>query len=617
MRRGNRNNPPQSSGRGAIPISDLGIALGLACLVVLIYSQTAGFEFINFDDDLYVYSNPTVQEGLSPANFLKILTGIDPYYWHPLSMLSHALDWEWHGGDAGGHHLTNVALHMAASVLLYLSLKRLTGAVWRSAVVAALFATHPLHVESVAWVSERKDVLCAAFWFLTLWAYASYSERRTPGRYFAVVLCFAGALMAKPMAVTLPLVLLLLDYWPLRRWGNTRVSRLAGEKIPLIVLAVADSIVTYRSQAHYGSDELLRDLPLGLRAANAVVAYGIYLVKTVWPHAMSIIYPYRRDIPQWEIFFSTVLVVGITAIAVGYWKRFPYMVTGWFWFLGALVPTIGLIQVGYQPNADRFVYLPHVGLFVVVVWGLADLARRWRVSGGALAAVTAGALSLLTATAFVETGYWRDGVTLFQHSVDVTRKNYVAHTLLGYAFQTRGRLADARIQFAEAVRIDPGYGPAHNDLGSVLAQQGQLGQATEHFAAAVRLMPDFGPAHYNLAMALMKSGHGEGALGEFDAALRCKLPDPYRLSAMSNAGAVLINAGRSREGAGYLEKALRINPADSSARKNLAYALYNQGRIEDAIEQLATALRYNPGDTDGAEKLAEMRRRAGHVPERQ
>jgi Tfp pilus assembly protein PilF len=611
MRREKRNNPPNSSsGRGAIPIFDLGIVLGLALLAVLIYSQTAGFEFVNFDDDLYVYSNPTVQGGLSLANSLRILTGIDPYYWHPLSVLSHALDWEWYGGDAGGHHLTNVALHIVASVLLYLSLKRLTGAVWRSAVVAALFATHPLHVESVAWVSERKDVLCAAFWFLTLWVYAFYSERATLRRYFAVVLCFAGALMAKPMAVTLPFVLLLLDYWPLRRWENTRISRLVGEKIPLIALAIADSIVTYRSQTHYGSDELLRDLPVGLRAANAVAAYGVYLLKTIWPHAMSIIYPYRRDIPWWEISLSAVLLAGITGIAVGYWKRFPYVASGWFWFLGALLPTIGLIQVGYQPNADRFVYVPHAGLFIAMVWGLTDLASRWRVSRTALAVVTAVALSILTATAFVQTGYWRDGVTLFQHAVDVTRGNYVAHTLLGYAFQMRGRLGEARTQFAEAVRIDPGYGPAHNDLGSVLAQQGQLGDATEHFAAAVRLLPDFGPGHYNLAMALMKSGRGEEALREFDAALRCKLPSQHRLSALSNAGVVLVNAGRSREGAGYLENALRINPADSSVRKNLAYALYNQGRIDDAIEQLATALRYNPGDADGAMRLEEMRRRA-------
>lgn len=513
---------------GPLAGRDLLIAAGLALAAFAVYGQTRSFAFVNFDDDLYVYNNAFVKAGISPSAIGPALHSTDPYYWHPLTMLSHAADWSLYGAWAGGHHLTNVLLHIIASVLLYFALRQLAGAVWRSAVAAALFAVHPLHVESVAWVAERKDVLCAVFWFATMLVYAAFARRRNARRYAALILCFVLALMAKPMAVSLPLALLILDYWPLGRWKRENAWGLALEKLPMVVIAIAVSLVTYQTQARYGADRLLGELSLSLRAANAVAAYAAYLAKTVWPRDLSPIYPYRMDLPWWEIAASLAVLAGITGFAIEMRRKAPYLAAGWFWFLLVLAPTVGIIQVGYQPYADRFVYIPHVGLFAAAVWGAAELANRYRVHRAAAAAVAAAVLLVFAVAAQAQARHWRDGVALFSHAVSVTRENYVAQTLLGYALQQDKRSAEAAGHFREAIRIHPDYAMAHNNLGSVLAEQGKLGEALVHFDAAARLMPGFGSAQYNRAMALLKSNQPAEALEAIDAALLCDLPDAAR-----------------------------------------------------------------------------------------
>jgi tetratricopeptide (TPR) repeat protein len=589
------------------PIRHLLIPAALAVLILLIYGQTRGFGFISFDDDLYVYANRSVQAGVSPALF----TSTDPYYWHPLTMVSHALDWQWYGTDAGGHHLTNVLLHLAASVLLYFALKRLTGAMWRSATVAALFAVHPLHVESVAWVSERKDVLSALFWFATMFAYAWFTERRTARRYLLVVGCFLCALMAKPMAVTLPFALLLLDHWPLGRWNGARSLPLVLEKLPLIAIAAIDGIITYATQIRYGADQLLGDLSFPVRAANAVVAYGTYTVKTFWPHPTSILYPYRRDLPAWEIAASVLLLAAVSLLAMHLRRRAAYFATGWFWFLGVLLPAAGLIQVGYQPSADRFVYIPHVGLFLLMVWGAADVADRMRWSQAVRAGAGVSVVAALAVVAFVQTSYWRDGVTLFQHALDVTRNNCVAHTLLGRELEQRGRVEDAATQYSEALRIDRLYAPAHNNLGSVMAQKGRYLEALAHFDEATRIDPSLASSRYNRAMALLRVGREDEALVDLERVFNANIPESYRSAAYSQAGALLIHRGQNRQAGEYLERALQIDPGATSARKNLAVAMYNQGRIDEAIAQMSLVVAAAPGDSDAVNRLAGMRSRAG------
>src|SRR4029453_12580830 len=475
-------------GRGAAPrgVRSRGITIVIYLLLVgislAVFGRTIRHEFVNFDDDLYVYNIPAIQAGLTIKGVALAFISPHAGNWHPLTTISHMLDCQLYGLNAGGHHATNIILHTIAVLLLFRTLRQMTGAVWESAVVAALFAVPPLHVESVAWVSERKDVLSAVFFFLMLDAYGRYARAASITRYMVVALLFAEGLMDKPMLVSVPIVLLLLDYWPLRRFelsfstsekagiskaGNQRrvIGLLILEKIPLVIFSATACVITFVPQKR--ATGAIPPLPFLWRLQNAFVSYVIYAWKTLWPTNLAVFYPHPNDtLAIWEVIFAILLLLAITAAAIVFRSQRPYLLTGWFWYLVMLVPVIGLVQVGEQGHADRYTYLPHIGLFMVVVWFAADVAtvRRSKTRLALTTTVTALVILALVWTAFIQTSYWRNSETLWTHALAVTADNDVAHNNLGYLCIDRDELDKAISHFESAARIRSGKRDPHNDL---------------------------------------------------------------------------------------------------------------------------------------------------------
>jgi tetratricopeptide (TPR) repeat protein len=486
------------------------ISLVLTAVTLAVFWQVGTHGFITLDDPDYITNNPVVQGGLTPAGFSWALT--DTYTtgnWHPLTWLSHMADCQMYGLNPAGHHLTNVILHIINTVLLFLALSRLTGALWRGAFVAALFALHPLHVESVAWAAERKDLLSTLFWMLTLYLYAGYVASPGRIRYTFMVIAFALGLMAKPMLVTLPFVLLLLDYWPLGRYGTAsndgspggrkwagpvvlRFRSLVREKLPLLGLSVMFCLVALYAQQHARAAASLATVTFPARIVNAVCAYGRYIAKTVWPKNLAIHYPLTGTaaLPAWPCLGWGLLLLGVTFLVLCYGRRRPYLIVGWLWFLGTLVPVIGLVQVGTQSMADRYTYVPLIGLFIMAAWGGAELAARlpWRRTLlGAIAAVILGSLALVTVR---QIGYWRDSITLFTHALQVEPLSDVAHYCLGIALDGQQRYDEALEQYRAVLKIDPSFENAHLLSGIILLHQGDTVQAVSHFSEELRLHPD-------------------------------------------------------------------------------------------------------------------------------
>lgn len=535
-------------GRGTAAGSFLPVFAGffLFAATVLLFLPVAGHEFISLDDGLYVTGNPVVQGGLTPDGFLWAFRTFHASNWHPLTWLSHMADAELFGLAACSHHMVNVVFHAANAVLLFWVLGRMTGALWRSLLAALLFAVHPLHVESVAWISERKDVLSTFFGLLAILQYARYVERRSAARYAVVAACFALGLMAKPMLVTLPFVLLLLDYWPLNRFpaGGTGtaapggflepLSRLLLEKAPLFLLAAASCVVTYLAQQRGGSVGPQELYPLPLRAANALVSYGIYLRQTIWPARLAVIYPYAHgSFPAWKAAGAGILLAAVTAGTVRFGRRLPHLPVGWLWFLGTLVPVIGLVQVGNQLHADRYMYLPSIGLFLAFAWSLPDPAPG-RIPWSRIGAAAAGAWVLgLAAVASADLGYWRDSETLYRRAMDVTEGNWLARKYLGIAVYNRGaalgnsgRPDEAVARFEEALRVYPEYELAHYSLGVTLGRMGRTEEGVEHFRKAIRIDPAFYEAHFQLGVALGALGRPDEASAHFREALKFGPRDP-------------------------------------------------------------------------------------------
>jgi tetratricopeptide (TPR) repeat protein len=504
------------------------VAVALVVVTLAIYWRVGGYDFLNYDDDVYVVANPQVQMGFSKAGIAWAFTTTHASnYWHPLTWVSHMLDVEIFGIDPGKHHLVNVIFHLINSILLFLVLLRMTGALWPSGFVAALFAVHPLHVESVAWVAERKDVLSTFFWVLALWAYTWYIDRKTVGRYVAVFLLFAMGLMSKPMVVTLPFLLLLLDYWPLERWhpgtGDTHSSLKAGrmssflhlflEKIPLLVLSGAGGVMTYFAQDRAGGIAFFSDLPILVRIANAVVAYAGYIGRLFCPVSLAVLYPHSGGAPPvWTTVGAGFFLIATTGLVIWNAKKRRYLPVGWFWFLGTLVPVIGVVQAGEQSMADRYSYVPLIGLFMIIAFGASDLTKGWRYRTPALALSSGGAIVAFAAISWLQVGYWKDSATLFQHAIEVTSNNWVAYHNLGVEQARQGKDDDAIASLRESLRINPLYEKAHYNLGTILAKHGRLGDAIQHLGEAVRIQPDYAKAHYNLGVALLQSGKPEEAL---------------------------------------------------------------------------------------------------------
>jgi len=573
------------------------IYLGLAALSLVVFSRTIFYDFVNFDDDVYVYNAPFIQAGLTINGIAAAFASPHAGNWHPLTTLSHMLDYSLYGLSAGGHHATNVLLHTLAVLLLFYVLWQMTGALWNSVIVAALFAVHPLHVESVAWVSERKDVLSAVFFFLTLGAYGRYARLPSTSRYVVVTALFVTGLMSKPMLVTAPLVFLFLDYWPLRRFeqiasatGRAKIQRprsqkrqiyrLFLEKIPWLIFSAGDGIITFALQKRSAGS--LPPLPLLWRAENAIVSFTTYIWKTLWPTRLAVFYPHPNDtLAIWQIVLAAIFLLAVTCAAVVWRKNKPYLFTGWFWFVIMLVPVIGIVQVGEQGHADRYTYLPSIGLFLIVVWAIGDIAAIGR-SRLRRRAVTTGAVLVVIAlayTAFAQAGYWRNSETLWQHALAVTTDNDVAHNNLGYLSVDRGQLDKAMRHFESASRIRSGKSNPHYNLGTAfvemnigdaLARKGQTDEAMAHFEKAIKLQPDYAGAYYNRGNVLYAKGRIDEAIPDFQKALQFQPNHPDAHTGLGNA---LLHKGDLRNAIKHYNEAIALSPNDPHSRNNLAWVL--------------------------------------------
>jgi tetratricopeptide (TPR) repeat protein len=559
---------------------------------LFIFGQVRHFQLIDFDDLSYVTDNSRVTSGLSMDNIRWAFTHAYEGNWIPLTWISYMVDYELGGLDGAQYHLTNVVLHIATACLLFWILHALTLARLASAFVALLFAVHPLHVESVSWVAERKDVLSALFWCLTIAAYVRYVRRPSAVAYLLVAAAFVASLMAKPMAVTLPFVLLLLDYWPLRRVSGTQsLTRLVLEKWPFFLLTIASCIITFQAQRAEAVMDFERH-PLSARLANVPVAAAGYLLKMIWPTDLAILYPLPKHLPAVQVALS---VLVLFAISAGVWfarRRFPYALMGWLWFFGMLIPVIGLVQVGVQAMADRYTYLPLIGVFVVIAWGARDVAARVRRSsllfGGMTALLLAGCLILTSRQLF----YWRTSETLFTHAVAVTQDNDVARINLGVALEQAGKSDDALRHYTEALRINPNSAQAHNNLANLLANSGRRAEAQTHYREALRLKPNAPLAHSNFGTLLVELGQVDEALDQYAEAARLASDDPRPYYLM---GKARLRQGQSAEAIARFRDALRRDPNDVQTLAYLARVLAadENSSVRNGPEAVAVAQRAN------------------------
>jgi protein O-mannosyl-transferase len=627
------------------------IAAALATVTILLYWPVRHYPFIGFDDPGYVSENPRVAGGLSLSAVRWAMTSGYFANWHPLTWISHMLDVQLFGMNAGAHHVTNLVFHVLNTVLLFGVFFRMTGALGRSAVVAALFAVHPMHVESVAWVAERKDVLSTFFWLLTMWAYYFYTREPKLRRYALVLVCFALGLMSKPMLVTLPCVLLLVDVWPLRRavvGESSRAAwlRLVYEKLPLFALAAASSVITYLVQRTAGAVESLTALPLSIRTANAILAYWSYIEKLAWPTRLALLYPYSKT-----LFVGTVLAVLValivgTVAAARMARTRPYLLVGWLWFLGTLVPVIGIVQVGKQPMADRYTYVPSIGLFVIVAWGATELLQRVHAPRALSTALSLSTIAILAIVARQQVERWHSGVELWEHTIAVTGDNYLAENNLGWDLALEGKPAEAIPHYQESIRLSPGFVGghtnlalalvaagrndeaiaeyeaalrlepkhylAHANLGFALSHQGRLDEAISHFTEAIRLKSDYVEAHNGLGLALARKGDVDGAIQHYTEALRFmpKFPEAH-----NNLGAALASQGKLDDAIGHFAEAVRLKPAFPDAHNNYGVALSTQGKLDEAVAQFREAVRLDPNHAKAHYGLGLALERQGHVVE--
>jgi tetratricopeptide (TPR) repeat protein len=614
---------------------DLALSVLLVAITWIAFGRCIGHPFLNYDDQIYVYDNPHVVTGLNPANVAYAFTTFDVGNWHPITWLSLQLDGQIWAGNALGYHLTNVLLHAATVVVLFFALRRLTGARERSFWVAALFAIHPLRVESVAWVAERKDVLSGLMWMLGLLAYARYIECPGWKRYLLVVLALAVGLMSKPMLVTFPCVLLLLDWWPLRR-SSVGWLRLVTEKWLLFLVVAIGCVITLIAQAEGKAIGSLTDYPLLVRLENAVVAYADYLGKIFWPVDLAVLYPHRgASVEAWKVGLAGVVLSSITIWAWRRKQQQPYLMVGWLWYVGTLVPVIGIVQVGVQAMADRYTYIPQIGVLLMLVWGLADAlsihcpAVVGRVAGAA-------AIAVLMVVTLIQAGHWQNGMTLWEHTLAHSQNNAVAHYGYGVLLDRADRLDEAIEQFRAAVAIDP-QDPwkveptigellvrrgrldealrhcenlierqpnnelAHHALGLVHKNRGNLPEAISHYEAALRLGMDNAKIHNDMAVALAQSGQHARAVEHFREAWRL---DPKHPGIPENLGLVLLQSDQAKEAVEWLNQAVQMRPGEALAHFRLAYALNAAGRSAEARAEYRVALSLDPNWPVGAARAA-------------
>ena len=568
----------------------LGIYLLLAGITFVVYEPVMHHQFVNFDDDSYVTENQYVKAGLTCQSIFWAFTAPRVAFWHPLTMLSHMLDCELFDLKPAGHHLTNLLLHIANALLLFYVLKDMTGAVWKSWLVAALFALHPLHVESVAWVAERKDVLSTLFWMLTMIGYVRYVRRPTAVRYSATLLLFLLGLMAKPMLITLPFVLLLLDYWPLNRLQNKKdIYRLALEKTPFFVLSAIFSVVAFWAQ--HGEKELMLRWPVRIRIANAFISYAVYIEKMFWPAGLAAFYPHPGDkLTMWGAAIALIFLAGVSILVI-YLSRRKYLLVGWLWYLGTLVPVIGFVQVGVFAMADRFTYISLTGLFIIIVWGADELLTGWRwrkITLGVSAPAVLLALSICTG---FQLRYWQNSITLFEHLLKVTSNNYLAYSNLGVAYSQLGRYQQALENCEQAIRIKPDVAKIHRNLGAVYGNLGRYQEEIEACRKAIKISPDYVDAYVDLGAAHSSLGRYQEAIDDYKQAIKIK---PDVVEAYYNLGIVYDKLGRYQEAIEAFEQAIRIKPDYVKAYDSIGVAYIELGRYSEAVETLKQTVKIKP-----------------------
>jgi tetratricopeptide (TPR) repeat protein len=626
---------------------DLVILLGLAVVTFGIYAQVIGHHFITLDDLSYIEDNPMVNRGVTLGGLAWAFTTFHAGNWHPLTWISHMIDSQLFGTFAGGHLLVNALIHTANTLLVFWFLLRTTHARWSSALVAALFALHPLHVESVAWASERKDTLSTFFGLLSLMAYVRYAKAPSIRRYAWVAIMLALGLMAKPMLVTWPFVMLLLDYWPLKRFAgesSTRrltihkvgaidpnrpggsgepplpqnqwcgggwsvVRRLVVEKLPLFALVAASAVVTFLAQSHGGAVIAFTQAPVTLRLSNALVSYAKYLLLAFWPNDLAVYYPYSGPhILAWQIIGAALLLIGITAFCFSQRKTQPYLIVGWLWFLGTLVPVIRVVQIGGQTMADRYFYIPSIGLFIALVFGLANIAKSWRVAPLLGAGIALGVLLILATLTNAQIQRWRDSFTLFEHTLAVTPPNLLIEHNLAQAMGGSGRYDKAAVHFEKALQMDPNFYDGLVGLGVTREFQGRLPEAIQYLQAAIRSQPDTPKAHVQLGLALWKQNDYQAALEEMRRASQLAPEDE---DIRADFGIALELADRLPEAIEQFHEALRMNPNDAETRNNLGLALLASGKARESIPEFETALRLKPELKGAADNLRRAQSQLG------
>ena len=650
------------------------VALCLVAAIIVIYGKTRYFDFVGYDDELYVTQNLHVQKGISLEGIKWAFTTFHTANWHPLTWLSHMLDCKLYGLNPAGHHWTNVELHIANTLLLFYILFRMTGALWQSAFAAALFALHPLHVESVAWVAERKDVLSTFFGLLSTVAYYGYIKKSSPEYYLLVIVLLSLSLMAKPMMVTLPFVLILMDFWPLRRFrlqGNVSLNpeksikniikrnyRIISEKIPFLIPVAISCVVTFFAQKSQGAVKALWALPMKYRIENTVVSYVKYVLKTIWPHKLAVFYPHPQNtIPLWQIVGGALLIAVACYGAIRLVKEYPYILVGLFWYLGTLVPVIGLVQVGDQGMADRYTYIPLIGIFIIVSWGVPDLlnmlrdrrseirgrrserrGRRTEVRGlksevgnlrpeilsgvtglfskrrfqeiflGISAGIILVALSWNT---FFQLNFWKNGVTLFEHAISVTNNNYQAENNLGTAYGSKN-LDKAIFHYKAALKINPGYATALYNLGTIYEKKSRKDEAIRYYLKALKVKPNYFDALNNIGIVFYHKGEYDKAVSYFKRALKAQ---SNKTGARLNLANVLFLQSKPDEAVSEYQKILQTDSKNADAHYNLAYVLSSENKIDEAVHHYNETLKIDPKYSKAYYNLGNILMRQGKIRE--
>jgi len=610
------------------------ICLFLTITILAAYWQVRTHEFVNFDDELYVVDNDHVKNGLNLKGVIWAFGFTGDTYWHPLTWLSHMMDCQLYGLNPGMHHTTNLILHILNSLLLFLVFKQMTGALWRSAFVAALFALHPINAESVAWVAERKNVLSTFFWMLTMLTYVHYFRRKGLWRYLLILFVFFLGLMCKPMLITLPFVLILLDYWPLQRfafanlWESRTVFRLVIEKVPLVVLSILSFLVSTLSLQNSKITVSVEFIPFMLRIANALISYVKYLGKIIWPQNLIFFYPYPKMIPNWHVLFAGLFLVCITIIVIRAVNKRPYLGVGWFWYIITLIPVSGLIQAGLWPAmADRWAYVPLIGIFVIIAWGISDLLKKWRFKKNMTAIAGIAYILILSFLTWLQVGYWQNSFTLNKHALGIDQSNAVAHLNLGTALAkdnrpneaishflstlkiypdhkkafyniglamlTNGNYEEAIYYFLKYLKLCPDDAKGYQRIGLVYSYKGKINDSKKYYYKALDIDPEFEEAHFGLGVIFASQKKYEDAIKHYSETLRIK---PDFITAHINIGNLFLKNGQLKKAISHYSEALKIEPDTVEAHNGLGAVMVHAGRIEKAIDHFKRALLLKPDD---------------------